>query len=69
MAIATLSMCFDNHDVFVKNVKIPREETEKVYTVKKSKNDDCHLVNRRNCFARNACSLYILWSILVDNEE
>ena len=30
MAIATLSLCFDNHDVFIKNVKIPREETEKV---------------------------------------
>ena len=30
MAIATITLCFDNHEVFERNIKIPREETEKL---------------------------------------
>jgi hypothetical protein len=30
MAIATLNLCYNNHDVFLRNVKIPQQETLKV---------------------------------------
>lgn len=30
MAIATMTLCFNNHDVFIKNVKIPRQEAEEL---------------------------------------
>ncbi len=33
MAIATLVLCYDNHNVFLRNVKIPQEETIQVSDV------------------------------------
>jgi len=30
MAIATLVLCYDNHAVFLRNVKIPQEETLRI---------------------------------------
>jgi len=49
MAVATMALCFNNHDVFVRVVKIRRGETAKIFT---SLSDMDSLYTHFNFFAR-----------------